>query len=490
MTGDRDGTDLFADLVRLSPSVFSHPIWVQYVGSQAPAAAANVNELRRASDQLEAAGEWLDAGELLLVCAALQSRRGDQVAASASARRAQTLADRHDLYRLSWWADWAAGALSARRGDYDQAAKHLQHLEADLNQHQEWVLANIVSVLGESLVQGGRFAAGDGAGSLPGPALEPLPERALTWLVRWGDPPSTIQADRGSPLQHEPDDHAASSPAARRPTRNGEQDPTGVVVSSHPAEPTLAVCCLGAFRVYHHGRIVKGWPGRKPMAVFKYLLLSYPTPVPKEVLMDMFWQESGQEAARRSLHQAIYSLRQILKQDNRERTMILFEDDRYAIDPHLELWLDFQEFQDHVHAGRTLEVAGQSAVAMAEYGIAESLYQGDFLEDDLYEDWSTWLREQLRQTYLDIADRLAEYYVQLGEWPAAIALCHRILDRDHCYERAHRRLMRCYAAQGQRHLAIRQYQVCVDALEAELDVAPLPETVELYRQLVAQPIPA
>jgi DNA-binding SARP family transcriptional activator len=120
---------------------------------------------------------------------------------------------------------------------------------------------------------------------------------------------------------------------------------------------------------------------------------------------------------------------------------------------------------------------------MTEYGVAEGLYQGDFLEEDLYEDWPKVQREHIRAAYLDIADRLSEYYIQQGEHTAAIALCQKTLVRDNCHEEAHRRLMRCYLAQGQRHLAVRQYQTCTQALREELDLTPSEETVELYQRI-------
>jgi DNA-binding SARP family transcriptional activator len=43
--------------------------------------------------------------------------------------------------------------------------------------------------------------------------------------------------------------------------------------------------------------------------------------------------------------------------------------------------------------------------------------------------------------------------------------------------------MRCYGWQGQRHLALRQYHLCVEALARVLDVSPMPETVALYHQV-------
>jgi two-component SAPR family response regulator len=130
-----------------------------------------------------------------------------------------------------------------------------------------------------------------------------------------------------------------------------------------------------------------------------------------------------------------------------------------------------------------LEAAGRLEEAMAEYGVAEGLYQGDFLEEDLYEDWPRVQREHMRNTYLDIVDRLSEYYEGRGEYTTAVALCQKVLAQDNCSEEAHHRLMLCYMAQGQRHLAVRQYQACVEALKQELNLTPSEETVTLYRHI-------
>jgi DNA-binding SARP family transcriptional activator len=149
----------------------------------------------------------------------------------------------------------------------------------------------------------------------------------------------------------------------------------------------------------------------------------------------------------------------------------------------VEIWLDFEEFEAHVQAARRLEAAGQVPEAMAQHGIAESLYTGDFLQEDLYEDWPSVQREHLRSAYLDSADHLSQAYLDRGEYAAAITLCQKILSLDRCYEEAHRRLMHCYAAQGQRHLAVHQYQTCVQAMREELDLEPSQETQALYRRV-------
>jgi DNA-binding SARP family transcriptional activator len=120
---------------------------------------------------------------------------------------------------------------------------------------------------------------------------------------------------------------------------------------------------------------------------------------------------------------------------------------------------------------------------MAEYELAVSLYQGDFLADDPYEEWPVLTRERLRLTHLDTVDRLSYLYFSQGRYAPCVALCQRIVERDPCQEDAHRRLMRCYSRQGQLHLALRQYRICAEALRAELGVDPAAETTALYEQI-------
>lgn len=97
---------------------------------------------------------------------------------------------------------------------------------------------------------------------------------------------------------------------------------------------------------------------------------------------------------------------------------------------------------------------------------------------------SSMQREQIRNSYLEITDRLSTYYADKGEYSATIALCQKILAQDNCFEAAHRRLMQSYLALGQRHLAVRQYHTCTQTLKAELDIAPSEEIESLYRQIV------
>jgi DNA-binding SARP family transcriptional activator len=254
-----------------------------------------------------------------------------------------------------------------------------------------------------------------------------------------------------------------------------------------PAHYTLVAYCLGPLRLFQAEKWMDAWPSRKAQQIFKYLLLHRNTIISKDILMDTFWRDSDPEAARRNLHQAIYALRQILKNNGSDIQHILFENDGYCLNPELSLWVDYEEFQEHVRLGQHLLRANLPDEALDEYVVAESLYQGDLLAEDLYEDWIQPLRQALLHLYITVASYLTEYHLAHNEYAAAITLCQRILARDSCQEEAHRNLMQCYLNLGQRHLAVRQYQLCLRSLKDELNLAPAEETRQLYRQLIASP---
>jgi DNA-binding SARP family transcriptional activator len=136
-----------------------------------------------------------------------------------------------------------------------------------------------------------------------------------------------------------------------------------------------------------------------------------------------------------------------------------------------------------VQNGQRLEEEAEIQDALAEYGNAVSLYHGHLLEESLYDDWLGVERERLRSEFRLAVGRLADSYIDRAEFSAAVILCQKALSLDRCDEEAHRRLMLCYEAQGQRHLALRQFGACVHALRADINLAPDAATTALHKRL-------
>lgn len=258
---------------------------------------------------------------------------------------------------------------------------------------------------------------------------------------------------------------------------------SAVVGEAAPVAFLLVVYCLGPFRVYQDEQPIVDWPSSKGKCIFKYLVTHRERPVAKEVLMELFWPGAHPDAARNSLNVAIYGLREALRQARPAFSHVLFQDDCYLFNPDLEIWVDVEEFMEHVRVAQDLERRGELAAAIHNYRAAEALYQGEFLEEDRYEEWLIPERQRLQDDYLSLLDRLSRHYFAKEDYAACATLCSKMLAVETCCEDAHRRLMRCYSRQGQRYLALRQYHLCVETLDRELAVAPAVTTVRLYDRL-------
>ncbi len=264
--------------------------------------------------------------------------------------------------------------------------------------------------------------------------------------------------------------------ATEEPAHTDRFEETAVV-------PEIIIYCLGNFRLFHQHQQIKEINGIKGQ-LFKYLLLNREKPISKEKLIDIFWPDADIEAARRNLHQAVYQLRQLLRKIQPEKKVILFEDDHYRLNPELAIQLDVVSFMNHVENGHFLLQNGQIEEGMKQYSIAELMYQGQFLEDLPYDDWPRFQRQQLHAHYQTVTTQLIAYYLEQQSFTAVIALCQKRLQFESCDEFAHQQLMQCYLSQGQRHMAIRQYQRCANALNEELGLLPSSETEALYLEAI------
>lgn len=312
-------------------------------------------------------------------------------------------------------------------------------------------------------------------------------ELKLQWVAQdtAHRPRGKLQQTARSPAQAQ---DRSTPPALLQSTAPLPASPeANITLPSHPeessVEASLLIYCLGPFRVYKNEQLIEKWPGNKCRQVLKYLVVHQATATNQEVLMELFWPEMDAKGARRNLYQAIYNLRQALQDDGAGHSYVLTEENHYRLNPELDLWVDSEAFDQHVQKAQTLMAAKRQEEAMREFQQAESLYQGEFLAEDRYEDWPLVLRENLKNAYLDALDQLSQHFYASEQFSMSIYYCRKILGEDNCREDVHRRVMLCYLSLGQPHLALRQYHSCVEALREELDVPPMPATEELYKQI-------
>ena len=194
----------------------------------------------------------------------------------------------------------------------------------------------------------------------------------------------------------------------------------------------------------------------------------------RDNLTGLLWSDRAEEQARGSLRQALAELRRALDGiepsplDSRREAVTL---DSGAVD------------SDVADLERLIAEGGPEALARA-----AELYRGELLEGfgtagPAFDDWMAVERARLSELALGALGALLDHLTGVGETERAVALARRLLGLDPSREPVHRALMRLYAAQGNRALALKQYQACREILARELDVAPEAETEALYKEL-------
>jgi len=462
---------------RLRPDVFSHPVWVGFGKKAPPVSRETINNLFSTAKDLRVSDPSA-ACQVLLICAVYQNHVGQWHNALRAAQQALALAQHCGLSKETIWAIWGECAISIQGGNFEQAAYHLVDLQAVLSEQNEWILSDFVDVLKQCLFQLASGGIGNDRGF---PSDRPFGDFLVCifdWLQKWGVSVNT----------HEPEFEAnkLAPKESIAPDTTSRELKTEKFYGNHISEPAapallMAVHMLGPFSMTIDDLTLR-LPVSRGLAILKYLLLHHKQSIPREVLMDIFWPDAEPEAARNNLNVALYNLRRAVRKFT-DLPLIVFEAGTYGLAPNPQVWLDVEEFERCVKAGQRLEAQNQLTTAVTKYEAAISLYQGDFLEQCPYEEWTIPERERLQIIYLDILYSLGQIYLGQKLYAACITVCRLVLSRDRCQERAHCLLMRCYSYQGQYHLALRQFQDCVEALLTEFETEPALETIQLYERI-------
>ena len=254
--------------------------------------------------------------------------------------------------------------------------------------------------------------------------------------------------------------------------------------------PRLEVRCLGPFQVFVGGQEVALRSRKQAADLLKYLIAHRERPVSRDALLQLLWPDLLDDRVAHRLHMTVSNLRTLLSPPGGEAgEYILRRDDAYLLNPLAPVTVDMELFVNGHQRGQDLLRAGHAAEAQAAFEAAVALYRGDYLVDNLYDDWTGPTRRHLQQMCLTMLGRLAAGYWQQGRDEDCAAAARRILALDSCSEEAYYYLMLVANRTGQRSLALHQYHTCAETLRKELDAEPSARLTELYRRIAGQEVP-
>ncbi|MEE9409200.1 MAG: bacterial transcriptional activator domain-containing protein [Polaribacter sp.] len=244
----------------------------------------------------------------------------------------------------------------------------------------------------------------------------------------------------------------------------------------------IRIQTLGGFNLWRNQQKIdtKEWGRDKTVQLLQYLI-SYRqrNALHKEKIMDHLWEDWND----RDFKVALHGINKVLEPNRLPRTEPIYIT-RQGVSYQIELelvFIDTEAIEKYIIIGNQTFSTDYSLSKKA-YENAIGLYNGSYLPNRVFEDWTSEEREKSQLLILGAYIALAE--ILINENPLeSIRLAQKALSIDNTWEDAYRIQMQAYIKKGNRPQAIKTYMKCEVILEEEYGISPLPETKKLLKEI-------
>lgn len=244
----------------------------------------------------------------------------------------------------------------------------------------------------------------------------------------------------------------------------------------------LRFSTFGRLTVVSSKKAVTSFPTRHAEELLLFLLLQPNISHLRETIIDILWPDVSLKKGRASLSTTLWQLGKLFGElafsledfIQTTRLTIRFE-------PVVVFESDFQEFESLLTQAKKAQAEPQHYRELLKN--ACKLYRSEF-GSGIYSDWCLVWREKYARKFLRAQGELMATYMQQLEWEEAIRIGQQILEGNPLREDIHRSLMLCLAEAGKHSQAIAQYHALSALLSHELSIWPMPDTVQLYMQIL------
>ena len=254
----------------------------------------------------------------------------------------------------------------------------------------------------------------------------------------------------------------------------------------HRKNAGIQVQCLGSFQVWRNHEIIssKDWGRDKTIQLFQFLVTArHRHALHKEQIINRIWEDADAKSGQQNFKVALHGINKVLEPDRKSRTeskFIIRQGLTYQLNLE-DIWIDVQALEQFVTLGN-LALNDLNKQAIVAYREAIDLYQGIYLPNRLYEDWSSEERERIQLLMLGALISLSELLITENPMES-VRLTQQALQIDATWEDAYRIQMEAYFVRGNRPMAIKTYQQCKKVLDDEFGIEPLPETQQLMKKI-------
>lgn len=252
------------------------------------------------------------------------------------------------------------------------------------------------------------------------------------------------------------------------------------VLTTQPVPP-LEVNAFGRGHTYADGNLISNWEGGLPKHLF-YYFVDHPLAT-RDAIFKSFWPKLPKKDATNVFH---VTKRKITERISREVNtegdyeLTQYISGYYKPSGRLSMFYDVEEFVNYVNRA---EAAKSEDEELTYLEFAVDLYKGDFLQGTKME-WALERQAELREMFVNALVNLARLYVRRNKPVVALGYFIRALKSYPLREDVQRDVIELYLNQGMVSDAKRQYRNLEELLRKEQDIAPSPETRELYERVL------
>lgn len=263
-----------------------------------------------------------------------------------------------------------------------------------------------------------------------------------------------------------------------QPTRQAIE--TALIHLENQPPPPLTIRLMGDFSLKRGDEIIPANAWHRPIVLrlFQYFVVNAGRPLAKEQILDDLWPDTDLANAWTTFRTVYSRLRKLLEPAMRPKTAnryVSLNGDVYVFDPGGQADVDVRRFQQIV--GTALKRRDEwVATAVPESLVAALQSYAPLLPDHPYAEWLLEPRQRLEALYVEGCLYLAQAYLVQGGNSTVVTWARRTITAAPWLEEAYQLLMRAYARQGQRALALRVFDEAAVNLKRELDLEPSPLT--------------
>jgi len=246
---------------------------------------------------------------------------------------------------------------------------------------------------------------------------------------------------------------------------------------------------LGRFEVFRIGHsVLPSELGRsKTQALLKVFLSDRGRIFTQEQFIELLFNGADPHKAITNLQARISELRRVLEPELKHGRQSAFIQNagkgKYLFPLTDQCWVDIEIFQRHIFHGDQMMDQWRWAEALEHFQKADALYRGDYLIEDIYEEWTQPSRKHWKHLHGQLLVNMAQAQAQLGKYQSAVQSCQRALEGTPFVERIYRFKMLFHYLNGEKGESLKTYKLGQDLFQRELNSNLSLETRELQQRI-------